>query len=102
MRLMMNEEQQLHPNQVYLNEILEKYKSNPKDESLSQSEKVLVHQAYSKETRINQLFEQTKTIQDEIESKQKQLQLLDQQVVFERGQLSGIIDSLIALKPNVE
>lgn len=86
--------------ELYLQSTIEKYKGNPNDASLSQAEKMLLQQAFTKEANINRLLEQAKTIQEDIENKRKQLQLLDQQVVFERGQMTGLIDALLSLKSN--
>lgn len=96
------EQAQPNPKQVYLQAVLDKYKENPQDETLSQAERVLLQQAFAKEQRIGELLQQSESIKQEIETKHKQLQLLDQQVVFERGQMTGMVESLLALKPDEE
>ena len=85
--------------QIYLQRVLEIYKNNPQDDNLSSAERVLLQQAFAKEQRVGQILKQMQDLKEELENKQKQLQVLDQQVVFERGQLTGTLDSLLALKP---
>ncbi len=86
--------------ELYLQRTIEKYKNNPNDVDLNQAERMLLQQAFTKEANVNKLLEQAKTIQEDIENKRKQLQLLDQQVVFERGQMTGLVDALLSLKSN--
>lgn len=86
----------------YLEKILGVYKNNPQDDSLNQVEKLLLQQAFAKENKLATLLEQMQTLKEELDNKQKQLQLLDQQVTFERGQMTGIVDSLLSLRTENE
>ena len=88
--------------QEYLNKVLELYKNDPSTDELNTVEKTLLRQALSKESKVLELIDESKKVQKEIEEKQKQLQVLEQQVVFERGQMTGIIDSLLGLALETE
>ena len=76
---------------AYLQHILATYKNNSSDKSLSKEEKLLLRQIVIKEEEVNKVI-------DQIQEKQKGLQLLDQQLLFERGQISGLVDALLSLK----
>lgn len=88
--------------QKYLQRVLELYKKDSDTDELNTVEKKLLKQALAKESKVLELLNESKKIQKELEEKQKQLQILEEQVVFERGQMTGVIDSLLDLALETE
>lgn len=94
----MSQERTAQEQNEYLQKVLETYKGNPTDDSLTQAEKLILQQALAREAKIKEFAEQMNAMQEELTETQKKLQVLDSQVLFERGQLSGLVEALLALR----
>lgn len=86
---------ELTPDQEYLNSILEKFNADPNDESLSETERVLLQKVMDVEKEVVELSEQFNTLAEEIKAKQEKA---NQQILLKKGQSQGLVDSLLALR----
>lgn len=91
-------EQQLTPEQAYLQAILEKFNKDPADPTLQEVEKVLLAKIRDVQQEISKLAKEVETINTEIKERQEKGNNLVQQVIHMQGQSQGYIDSLLALK----
>lgn len=92
---MENKMAELTPDQEYLNSILEKFNADPNDESLSETERVLLQKVMDVEKEVVELSEQFNTLAEEIKAKQEKA---NQQILLKKGQSQGLVDSLLALR----
>jgi hypothetical protein len=90
----MNKEAQ----QMYLENILEKFNANPDDPSLGDIEKVLLRKIQEVHIKISNLSKQLEGLNKEIKERQDKGEPLVQQLVHLQGKSQGYIDSLLALK----
>src|SRR5690606_9197832 len=82
----------------YLNEILDKFKANPADETLSSSEKILLHKAFKLEGNIISIMKKMEDAKQELDALTAKLKELEQSLVYERGQMTGTVEALLSLK----
>jgi len=94
----MGQEQPMTPEQAYLQEVLGKFNENPADESLGETEKVLLAKIRTTQQSIADLAKQVEDLNTEIRERQEKGNGLVQQLVHLQGQSQGYVDSLLALK----
>ena len=92
------QEQQLTPEQAYLQEVLEKFNTNPEDPSLQDVERVLLEKIRGTQQGISEIAKQIEELNAEIRERQEKGNQLVQQLVHLQGQSQGFVDSLLALR----
>ena len=91
-------DQRLTTEQVYLQEVLEKFNTNPDDPSLQDVERVLLGKIKVAQKSIAEATKQVEDINAEIRERQERGNVVVQQLVHLRGQSQGLVDSLLALR----
>lgn len=98
----MSEETKQEPvltqDQAYLQEVLQKFNTNPEDESLKDVEKVLLGKIRETQEAISKISQEIEDLNTEIRERQEKGNGLVQQLVHLQGQSQGFLDSLLALK----
>jgi len=85
-------------NQEYLNEVLEKFRNDPEDETLSVSEKVLLSKVIVLQQEFSELAKQLDALNAEVRERREKTEAISQQLIHKQGQNQGFIDSLLALR----
>lgn len=88
----------LTQDQAYLQEVLQKFNTNPEDESLKDVEKVLLGKIRETQEAISKISQEIEDLNTEIRERQEKGNGLVQQLVHLQGQSQGFLDSLLALK----
>lgn len=84
-------------NQVCLQNLFEKFIADPEDPSLADSEKVLLNQMKLAKDTIVSKSEKIKGFQEDIVQKQKEIDELNKQIIFEEGRFNGLSESLLSV-----
>lgn len=92
----------LSPEQKYLQGILAKFNANAEDASLSTAEKLLLQRVVVVEKEVNDLAQKFVELSEEVKKKQDEMNSLNQQIILRRGQSQGLVESLLALRPDEE
>lgn len=85
-------------NELYINDIVEKYINNQDDESLSDTEKLLLNKIVNTKRKVELLLKESEELKNEIKSIQDQIYKVEDKVIFQKGQLTGVIEALLTLK----
>lgn len=91
-------EQELSPDNKYLQELLNKYGANQSDESLTAVQRTLLAQVQTLTKDVGSITSQAEELSKEITERQNTIMQLNQQVLHKRGQSQGLIDALLALR----
>jgi len=92
------QEQTVSPEQAYLNDILQKFNINPEDESLKETEKLLLSKIQAVQKAISEASKEIEQLNEEIRERQEKGNGLVQKLVHLQGQSQGYVDSLLALR----
>ena len=84
--------------QLYLQSILDKFNTNPEDQTLTKVERTVLRRIMQVEQEVSELAKQAMDLQKEMEEKQNQMVGLNQQILHKKGQSQGLLDSLLAAR----